>query len=949
MKENKIQLINEIITSKDFFGNKGIILEILVSSETRNYFIQKFPNQFKKIDSVDFVLKNLLKDQQGFSKTIEILQNSLSKENNKFIIEFLGKYKKVFEEKAQFSTWRDDLEILKKIAGSDQREEIMRLLLDYSKKHLESNKDKFKSRERISRDIEEKRRVADILNSVFDFYTSNKKKERVQEIINLVKDIFVLNDDNSGFEFRTPKNVFGLIEKYITSNQDLNEFQKRIEEIKKAIVKQENQKLKKRDYKGWDLWGSGISQSGSEFHINDKAMVDLVFAPAILKQYQKSKQKTWDFVEKEILEKKTSRSNPDFLKRSCIDLLIERMKTKSHRKESLNYLEKFIQETRGVPKKSELIFYKLENSKVELSLREKWSLVEADLSKHSIPSNVFVEKRLGELASKGNSQALEEIKKLFKNKEFFKNLQIKDYGLNFMLSPIVEKYPEEGAKIVENFFSSDFINQVDRFDVFNISKLAVEVIEKNMDKGLGILESVYESGEKLSENKQILITNVLDKLEGKNKKYLKRGYEFIYPKISSEYHKFTFPGSRELISRFSDLLAKAKLFQEALDLINISIEDQESPTLGDEMQKKLENGEDEVSISTAKGWACWALASFVVTDGRPFISQVINLVKKLSQDPHPYVRQMACFPLGNLSKFRYSKTPEGEWFAGEDQNEMRQNAKKIEKIVFGMLDDERNWKIKTIMNNLVFVLGNCRSLTQEEAWKVISVYYEKVDKDIREEVFQEFVPLVFFYAEFRKEAFKNWKHKNLGSYDEKIFQKKAKEIIKNSSEEVKGKFAFQVLNILEEGRKDGKDFLARFEKYFDILLSGYNRMVLTHFYHLIEGGMKDDKDNFEEYYNLWRKCLKAEKKYLESMTPEEVGGWSIHRNHGSILLKIKENLGEKEFIDSLEFLSNYPKEASIGSDIYVAVEEVAKMKSKKAQKVFDKLVEKNPLYEKFRI
>lgn len=73
--------------------------------------------------------------------------------------------------------------------------------------------------------------------------------------------------------------------------------------------------------------------------------------------------------------------------------------------------------------------------------------------------------------------------------------------------------------------------------------------------------------------------------------------------------------------------------------------------------------------------------------------------------------------------------------------------------------------------------------------------------------------------------------------------------------------------------------------------------------------------------------------------------WPFYYN-GTILEKLAGRGEEEKFLNSFEFLTQYPPEVSIGEDIGKAVEALKEFPkdNKRVERIFDKLIERNPKY-----
>jgi hypothetical protein len=108
-------------------------------------------------------------------------------------------------------------------------------------------------------------------------------------------------------------------------------------------------------------------------------------------------------------------------------------------------------------------------------------------------------------------------------------------------------------------------------------------------------------------------------------------------------------------------------------------------------------------------------------------------------------------------------------------------------------------------------------------------------------------------------------------------------------------------------------------------------------------------NEFSECYRLWRKCLNIERKAIRELIKEgklyEVAHLPFY-NNGEILINVKNKAGNEEFLDSFEFLLDYPEKVNIGN-ISSAIESLESLPSEyneKIEKIFDKLIDRNPTY-----
>ena len=99
---------------------------------------------------------------------------------------------------------------------------------------------------------------------------------------------------------------------------------------------------------------------------------------------------------------------------------------------------------------------------------------------------------------------------------------------------------------------------------------------------------------------------------------------------------------------------------------------------------------------------------------------------------------------------------------------------------------------------------------------------------------------------------------------------------------------------------------------------------------------------------LWKECIKLEKKYLTKHFAQdklvEMHWWPYHYN-GKILLRIAELQGEKEFLEWLGELSDYPEGVTIANDLNIVIDRLKTVSvSSQSKTIFEKIVAYHPDY-----
>lgn len=977
----KLQQINQIIQSGKYLENKKMILGCLGDRETRYYFLSQLQKKkFDDLREIRFLLEELVKDERPF-ELFNILEKSISEKNDLFIIEFLQKYYeqltgKLREEIFQGRFLRIVQETLKKYPKTVDG------VYSLVKGVLALRQNEYKKLETKLSYSREKELVSELLEKIFTIYRAQKEAEKLKNIITLIDKHFNLVGDDGRLVMYTPNNIFKILKDYV----DID-FKNNFKETINFIIEQYSQEWKRYDkeiaYKGWELMGGGISQFGDQFSIRDRHFISYTLQPALNKYYEEDKDRAWKFIIDNCINRtieEVSKEKPDFLNRSTLGILFKEYKSGKYKKEAFKILSDFIKMQKGIPFKADLIFQALKGSKI--SDKDKWALIEVSLNAYDqIPINIFVEQITTDLVLKAHQKAAEALQEWVENSEYIK--QQGRIGRLYLIGNIAKLLEQEltvdfSITLLKNYLSSDaFKNDLDRFNTFKVGRQIARVIHNKPDEGLSILSDIYEDPA-FTVNQQIALTGSIGDIEDSNIDLLIKVYkEFLLPilnnlekDITTIEKRFSYKQARENIVQFANKLAKAKRIKEALDIVRIFVNDsdpctpekvdQEDPEGKYDEHKKIEQGEDTRAITTVRGWCAWVLTNCPVLSGRDYIEEIIDLTEKLTQDKNYYVQWRSCYPLSQLVRNRLAVMPENkeELFFNKDKEKALNMAKRVENIAFNFLEriSELNPKPKDVlMKALLRVFDHMRSLNQNDASKFI-----KSVANCGEEVITEAVPLFIYFAEFRAKSFKAWKWKIPGLYDDletfdnKEFKKILKEAMLRTSK-TKSAFAWHFQGLVKESVPDKTDIKNAVKysevfkisnQYLNILADSYDHQTFKNIYYFIQENISE---RFEECYKLWWKCLEKEKPVIKKLVKEgkvyEASWWPFYHN-SEILMIVKQKDGNKEFLDSFEFLLDYPKEANIG-DIGTVLKPLQALPSEyneRIEKIFDKLIDRNPNY-----
>lgn len=936
----------------------------------------------------DIILDKFLKSNYVFS-VFDILkkQSLLSKQNTLYFISFFEKHYNDFVASHREEMLREQglgiiINILEKYASQSEN------ILDFIEKILKEKGETYKKHESKRLWKQERQLIGQILEQLFNVFRQTEKPEKIREIIKLINNHFNLIADEGTFSTYTPKNIFIVLKKYIKLD-----FENNFNKIVNIIIKQ-YQKESDNHFDGWEVAGAGISRSGDNFSIRDRHFIDYALKPAVKDYYKKSKDKNeaWNFIKQQCIveQKQVAEDRPDFLNRTVLPVVLKRYTSKNQKQsdEAFKILKEFILSQRGIPPKAELIYQAVRNNKVKLSDDKKWKLIKVSINKYDIPMNPFVEEIVSNLATRKHKQAREEMEKWIKNPKYFNRFRI-EIIMPQNIRKVLKTDFDYGVKLFKEFIDNEkFIKDYDRFEVYKVSYILYDILKKKPKVGLDILNNLAEK-KKLSPNQQIILCfslfNRKDSSNSDDTKLLLKVYNEFLDKflnnLDNDIEKITgklsLASAREGIVQFADRLVrnlgktdKNKRIEKALRIIEIFVNDPD-PYLPDNdpkgpeneynRHKRIQDGEETRSITSVRGWCCWALMKCPVLAGRDYISEIIKLTKQLAEDKNYYVKHMICFTLSQLAQNRLTVLPDNRstLFFGESNKEALKNAKKVEEITFNLLEDIAKSSVdvkKVLGKSILHVFGHIRALNEEDASRFVNIIKKFPDESITEAA-----PLFIFFAEFRKEAFKDWRWGDLvsGLYDdlapeefnEKKFQNELEEILQNLGTSDLIKFVVQFEKLIRDADSDTK----KGKKYLDVAHKYLNNYIVCRKYdkdlfHIVYVAIKEaiKKDDSGRWYKLYKKCLKTEKEFYKISKIKKTY-WSYAYHH-DILSTIFKEEGKKKFLEVFEILVSFPESIEISeTEEIVSLLDNFSKGNKKAKNIVKLLYKRNSIkYHKLK-
>jgi len=910
-----------------------------------------------------------------------IFENNINTEDNKnYILRFFKDNIKEIGRFYQHDFFNvDAIKIIRKILSGDNYKIYLEDIFEIVERLVKGRRDDIfylKAQQDKSWEREE---TTKLIKEVYE----KSDHELREKVYKLIIETFNLIEDDGEFSHYTPKNIFEILRLWLK-----DEFERRLLSLTEVLADQYDTQYcekfgKKLAFKGWEHIGGTTVFSGDNYKVTDRHFIEYAIRPAILDYYYTSENKdqAWEFIISNCISKTedVKKYNPDFLNRAIVQIVVERYKNNNEMvsNEAFEILKEFILSRKGIPHKSELIYQELKNNSNKSSDEKKWQLLAVSIDKYQLPVSVFVEEIISDLAKRGHKKARESLAKWIKNPKYYKSTIL---GGNIVqnIFTILENDFNFALTLFENFISSEyFINEQDPFRSYDVARLLYAILRKDHNQGLRIIKDISERNN-LTKNQQILLCfgffNYGGEKESDDIELLEYVFHtFIEPFLNSLdkdigkiVKKLPFNQSREAFVKFAEKLSRNGKIAEALRIVKVFINDPD-PYLPDENpddpnntyneHQKILDGKEPNIIDSVRGWCAWVLMGCSVVAGRDYIGDIIDLTEQLTMDKNWYVKHMVCFTLGQLAQNRLTVLPNNRevLFFGKDEVQALGRAKRVEEISFNLLydlvDASDNVK-KALAKSIAGVFIHIRALNEQDALKLVNII-----KGFPEEVIVETAPIFIFFAEFRKQAFKNWKWKaskyynGLGpnEFDSRKFKKILLEVIDNLEPEKRWAFASQFRQLMMEG---SKKFFRIGYRYLSHLSKEYNHQLFNTIYIAINDGIKK-KQYFDKLYALYLKCLREEKEFydanFEKDKSSEMSWWPSVLNE-DILMFLNQQHGKNYFLEALDIITQFPKELVIydSEKIISALKESPKT-NEKAKTIVTRLFGRDPVrYYKLR-
>ena len=227
IKHEIAEKINKITKSGDFKNYESDIVLYFEKPNLVNYFYRKMGSKHDDLNDIDFILELLIEKEDFYNGpyiAFQILDKSVSVDNNQFILDFLRRKYKSFEKPKLSKEDSIDLvvELLAKVLKSDstKAEEVFELLTKIANKKGHTDRKNLRDF-RLSSNFE-KQKISDLVALISDIYLEKPDQDKMKELVSYISDNFNLVDDDSRLEMHTPRKVFKILKEYIGLNFEDN-------------------------------------------------------------------------------------------------------------------------------------------------------------------------------------------------------------------------------------------------------------------------------------------------------------------------------------------------------------------------------------------------------------------------------------------------------------------------------------------------------------------------------------------------------------------------------------------------------------------------------------------------------------------------------------------------------------------------------------------------------
>jgi len=894
----KIGNINDFFASEKAFqkiNDDKYLSPISATPRLIFYITDRLEKLDYNFESWIFFLEKILIKQNYIFIAMRLLKTKWEekKVGDSIILDFiLDNFRNLYHE----FNYSEALKIIIKIIKNDNKGIYGKKILDFLKKEVLV---KFKVQREKTVNIQAKYSdfgddLADVIDLLYDKSTDKK------QFIEFIFEYFDMT--GSGLSDETSSKIFEILRKFLAKDIESN-----FKDVTSRICNQFDF-IYGYKYRGYEWIGGAVGHWGSSYSINDIRIVSYVFRPLFNTMYAESRQKSWNFFKKNVLDKaiiRSTKENPIFLKRALVGILIERSKNatlnSNERFESFEYLKNLLIMKKGIPGTSEIIFQDLKGTNLE-KFRPKsiMDLIHIDARKFKskkypgeYPTNIFVIKVLFTLINNDYSPAKKYFLQLVKKPKFSEwDRWYNSFDLMHQMG-----VAEKDSAFVYDFLKiinlEEYLDSLERHDIWDKNDILTDLIKKDWKENTNYIGSYIKNLlSKKDQSNQVLeflagIIHDLSKIDPL------KTYQLIKASLQNkQVYSQSFKANahiRQNIVWLAEELAKIKKFMLARKIIELNCEDPDPVTNNrpsdSNFHYQVKIGEDVHTISTVRGTVGWVLRylsssnipkhmKFAFRKTLLLLDLEGNLTKKLGYpEPDNYVRLMALINLVDLTYLSRRKLL-NDYEPGLG-DKIKTTSFNIIKNLSVQIKSSKT-KPKHLLINLTRVFSNIRDLNTEEAKKVIQFFLEN---ETTEAIF-----LLIYFSIFREKQFKDI------PFDSKYFKIELRKICETENifrEETE----LQFLRLISKEKKAHYQHFLKIENYWKRLFSHYDRRTYDHLYRTLAYTMKW-KSKYKTHLALLKDAILKETKYLRELG-SYVQSWGIDSEIFQILIK----KNKKDFLD----------------------------------------------------
>jgi len=733
--------------------------------------------------------------------------------------------------------------------------------------------------------------------------TSDKKA-----FVDFIFDYFDLTRDDFSLVIETHPKIYGFVKDYIAQNPK--------DHFDVVIAKISNQfdTLYPSSYKGYDLFGSGISQSGHTYSITDKGIVRLLFRPLFSELYTRNPNEAWQFFKEKVLDKgqkQTTKEDPIFLKRALINIILDRLTderlNKSQRDESLKYLKDILKMKNGIPDTSEVIFNELRRFDLpQIGFENVMALIEIDSVKYARKgssiyylSNLFVVATLVNLVRAGYSPAKTYLLDLITKPDFAKT----DYFYHtfdlLLTGDIAQTDPDFMFRLLSKLNIDNYLKNVDPGRVWNLSDVLTALIRKdwqdNVNRGKQIIDAILQKKERPSKVVLEFLGGPIRELAKQDALKTYRLFEdYLKDKTIFRKKSKNNPFVRESIVWLAEELAKKRHYVEAKHIIELCIDDPDPETHNRQedfnYHLQVKQGEEQLVISTVRGIVPWALQQLVTSDDPNWMKYALekteilldldgSLAKELNYpEPDYYVRLQAFVPLIPLAH------PANRKLLNNFENGLGDRVKTLSFKILDVIEKDStkpNVRPRVLLRRLADLFYCIRDLTTEQAKRMLDLF-ERQEED-------EAYCLFLYFAVFREEHYEDI------PFDPAYFKKKLKELCQ-SRNVFRHNIAWKFWRLADEQGLDNKKNFEKIEQYWMLLFDCYDEEVFYDLYRTLERTLTWP-EKYDSHKVLLKKAIQKETDHRRN-AKQPVQAWEL----GPKIFQILKDHDVADFLDVFYFL-----------------------------------------------